>query len=198
MFARARVLVSCLAFVSITAASAQQPDCSAFVRDAFNTSLKSEGASSSKTFHAWECTTEFSSHDDAINSGLDVGVVYQGVPIKIGGTFDKATQDAWKKTHCATKDATSDAASNRLEFIRTFAPEAAALAAKCLDAAYGPRAVYCSLSDGATPVFNAEWRRTAGDNANPVVRRFTVQNGSCSPKLQPKETLVEGGRPAIC
>jgi hypothetical protein len=69
-------------------------DCSEFRRDVFNTSLKITGATSSSSFHRFECSSEFKTHDEAIKSGLSV--IY-GVRLKVGGTFDKAQVDNWKK-----------------------------------------------------------------------------------------------------
>jgi hypothetical protein len=78
-------------------ALAQTQDCTKFVRDAFNTSLTITGAASSASFHRFECSSDFQTHDEAINSGLNVGTVIYGVPLKVGGTFDTTNVDNWKK-----------------------------------------------------------------------------------------------------
>jgi hypothetical protein len=176
-----------------------QQSCEVFVKDAFNTSLRKSGASSSSSFKSWQCTTEFSSHDQAISAGLDVGAVIYGVPVSLGGTFDKSQVDNWKKNNCSEEQRSANQKSASYEFVRTFSPEAATLAAKCLDATMGPRALSCEISGtGKTPVFSAQWRRTDGDAVPPKVKKFTVSGGECKPTFVTDETISEGGRPAIC
>jgi hypothetical protein len=50
----------------------------------------------------WECTTEFKTHDEAINAGLSIGFPVYGVPLSLGGTFSDTQRDTWKREHCST------------------------------------------------------------------------------------------------
>lgn len=59
-------------------------------------------------YTAWQCNSTFKSHDEAINSGLDIGTVIYDVPLKIGGTFDKTQVDKWKEIHCNDKSRVVD------------------------------------------------------------------------------------------
>ncbi len=59
-------------------------------------------------YTAWQCNSNFKSHNEAINGGLDIGTVIYDVPLKIGGTFDKTQVDKWKETHCSDKSRVVD------------------------------------------------------------------------------------------
>jgi hypothetical protein len=175
---------------------AQVKDCGIFVRDAFNTSLKITGSASSSSFHRFECSSEFKTHDEAINSGLSVGTVVYGVPLKVGGNFDTAVVDNWKKTNCSEEDKSAMNSEAAYSFIRTFAPEAAEVAKACLQ----PKAaIQCTFSgEGEDRVFTAEWLRTAGDMNPPVVSDFYVVNGSCKGPLTQGFKFTEGIVAPIC
>ena len=189
--------LSCLLVSS--PASAQVKDCGVFVRDAFNTSLKTTGAASSSSFHRFECSSEFKTHGEAINSGLSVGTVIYGVPVKVGGTFDAADVDNWKKTNCSEEERSASSSETTYSFIRTYSPEAADVAKTCLTGQQKGKAIQCSFSgEGKDRVFTAEWLRTDGDVNPPVVSDFYVVNGSCKGSLTKGFIFTEGIVAPIC
>lgn len=173
------------------AASHVAVDCSVYLRDAFNTSIKKSGAANSEQYRFWQCSSNFKSHDAAINSGLDVGTVVYGVPLQVGGTFDPKYVDKWKHEHCSDEQRSTINTTATFEFVRRFEPALAAVAAKCLgvvEATQISRALFCELTgSGKTPVFSARWRRTDGDTVPPKVRRATIVGGTCTPAFKAKE-----------
>lgn len=59
-------------------------------------------------YDAWQCSSTFKTHDEAINSGLDIGTVIYGVPLKIGGTFDASAREEWRAEHCSQQSRVVD------------------------------------------------------------------------------------------
>ena len=59
-------------------------------------------------FTSWQCQNTFSSHNEAINSGLEVETVVYGVPLKVNGTYDKTKVDIWKQQNCSSQSKVVD------------------------------------------------------------------------------------------
>ena len=197
---RAKAAVALLISVLVPASTgiAQSTDCASVLREAFNTAVRTQSAQSSSSYKAWQCSSDFSSHDDAIKSGLDVGAVIYGVPVKVGGTFDRNQVSTWKSANCSSDQRTASSANATYEFVRTITPEAAALVAKCFPSG---EALACGLTTtGNTAVFTAAWQRQNGAPANaaPKVQSMSVVGGSCQSKFRSGDRLVEGGTARIC
>src|SRR5690349_13749755 len=76
--------------------------CQTVLKDgAFNVRTLSHTASSKDAFRAWQCTTNFHSHDEARSFGIDIGIPVYDVPVQIGGTFDDSQRDTWKSNNCS-------------------------------------------------------------------------------------------------
>ena len=81
-----------------------QNDCNALLKGGVFDHIRVRKASDLRlAIDEWMCTTEFRTHDEAINAGLSVGFPVYGVPLTIGGTFSNTERETWKKTHCQTK-----------------------------------------------------------------------------------------------
>lgn len=187
-----------MSVLTIATSTHAQQDCAAYVRDAFNISVKQNGVSSSSQFRRWQCTAKFSSHNEAIGSGLNVGVVLYGVPLQVGGNFSESQVSSWKEQNCSDLERSADYRQASYEFTKIFAPEAAELAKYCLDS-QRPTALRCTLAgEGADKVFSATWFRSPGDNQAPVVQSFTVRGGACVNAPRRNGQVSDGGTLAIC
>lgn len=174
--------------------------CSDILKPALMTVSRSgQSSQAASAFTAWQCGKSFSSHDEAINAGIDVGVPVYGVPVKVGGTFASHDVDSWRSQNCsqsALKTTSEDATAS---FLMQIAPGVAKEWGRCMAAHYETTPVACEMTPGATPAFKARWRRSGGelDSAVPRVSRFTVANGSCEPLPQGKE-VSDGGIGTLC
>lgn len=68
----------------------------------FNTTTVNQSVGIKNDYNAWLCTTEFRTHQEAHDAGVQIGFPVYDVPIQIGGTFDQSARDTWKKNHCSS------------------------------------------------------------------------------------------------
>lgn len=188
--------------VSLTTVTyaADENICAAPLRAALMTVTQSGSASgSSEASTAWQCSFKFSNHDEAIAAGLNVGAVVYGVPLQIGGTFNKQNTDQWKEENCSnnTKNAAFEAAS--YSYLRQVAPGAMNAYVACIQATANKGALECTLTREPSAL-TIKWRRTDGEleNAAPEVRRLMVTNGSCEPGIPKGAKVLEGGIGSPC
>lgn len=136
----------------------------------------------SSSFKKLQCSSNWSSHQEAINAGIDVGAVVYGVPVEVGGTFDQSEVTQWKSANCSDEDRSADSQSIISEtYIRYDAVNATAMLA-CLQSLFDGQALVCDLNQMPTSVvYNAYWRRTAGESndAAPKVTGFVAGNVNC-------------------
>lgn len=175
-------------------------ECGGVLRDSvFNsTEIRNEGANY-RSFVTWQCATNYTTHDDAISGGLDVGVVVYGVPLTVGGSWGQSQKETWKTENCSSSDLKQSEESATFSLVRTVAPEIVGEWGDCMEAKNLPRALVCDLTRvGDTTVFEAKWRRTEGDDNAPTVTRWAVAGGLCEPPFAIGETFNEGARQAAC
>lgn len=185
---------------SLSEIQADESICSAPLRHALMT-VRSSGASagSNAASVAWQCSFKFSNHDEAINSGVDVGTVVYGVPLKVGGKFDRKQADQWKEQNCSknTQNASFEGAS--YDYLREVAPGAMSAFVTCIQAHASTSALNCSLTREPTAL-TVKWRRSDGESpaAAPKIHRVMVTNGSCQPGFGPGTVVSDGGIGTPC
>lgn len=54
--------------------------------------------------HKISCESEFASSEEALASGLTLGLPIYGVPLKFGLTFDRSKREQWKHDHCTSDE----------------------------------------------------------------------------------------------
>lgn len=108
-----KMLAFLLTFTSSLSSIAAQDKCSDVLKDGiFNVTTVNQSEGIKNDFTTWICTTDFGTHQEAIDSGISIGFPVYGVPVKLGGTFSKAERDTWKRTNCsATIDKSTYSAS---------------------------------------------------------------------------------------
>lgn len=184
------------------AAAADVTQCSAVLQPALKTLITSgKLQSSTDTYTAWQCSQEFKTHNDAIKAGFSVGFPVYGVPVQVGGNFDKTQVDTWKNENCSSSARATSADAATSYFLSELAPGVVPGWNKCIHDLGGSQAVECDFEAASPYVFTARWHRTAGElpSATPKVTRFTVVNGSCAPVLEAgKTTIGEGGEGTSC
>lgn len=80
----------------------------------FNSSYLATSSQASSAYRHWQCTQEFSTHQQALDSGLSVGLPVYGIPIQVGGSFNASTRDSWKRKNCQDTRMNSSS-ENRLQ-----------------------------------------------------------------------------------
>lgn len=82
-------------------------DCDEVLKDGvFNSTTISTSSESEKSFYQYIYSTDFTTHQEAMDAGISIGVPVYGVPVEIGGKFSKQQKDEWKRTHQEYKNET--------------------------------------------------------------------------------------------
>jgi len=194
------LVLSALAFVH-----AQSPDCqecrTVLAGGVFNTTNINKTQAAHDAFTAWECTTNFSSAEEAINAGVSVGVPIYDVPVQIGATFSDSQKKTWKNAHCSNNTSDTQSFSNLVIAMKQAAPEILQAWTKCIENSCGGAhaALACSVtSREGGAIFRANWLRTAGDNAVPKVQFFHAYDAKCAPPIVNNQTISEAGVALKC
>lgn len=180
--------------------SAQQTDCGKVLEAGiFDQTMISTSEASRQTFMAWQCSTEFKTHDEAISAGVSIGVPVYGVPLKLGGTFSSQERQAWKKTHCAASAGTSDYAKTYLELKHLVAPSVIEAWSRCVEVVNQFRpGLKCSVTanDNENVAFAIKYTPLDdADTKRPVVKSSSLSGATLvqSPakqELLPPKTVV--------
>jgi len=118
-----RALLGMLAVGVVATASQQAAACEyIWQRMVFNEETISRNSDVELLLTSRACSEQWSSHNEAIKSGVSVGTVIYGVPVKLGGTFDKDKVKAWKSKNCSSELMHLDD-SKRYTLIRKFVPD---------------------------------------------------------------------------
>jgi hypothetical protein len=196
------------AAVLITAASfvhAQNPDCqecrAVLVGGVFNTTNINKTQAAHNAFTAWECTTNFSTADEAMNAGVSIGVPIYDIPVKIGASFSNSQKSTWKSAHCSNNTSESQSFSNLVVAMKQVAPEILQAWTRCIENSCGSAhaALACSVtSREGGAIFHANWLRTAGDDASPKVQFFHAYDAKCVPPILKSQIISEAGVALKC
>ncbi len=109
-----------LAFAMRSTANAQSQDCNAVLHDGiFDTQWTVKNTNVQKTYEAWTYQMNFGNHNEAIHSGIGIGAIVYGVPIKVDGEFDKNEKEAWFNQHNEYKNWTVSKQENFQKIVRT-------------------------------------------------------------------------------
>ncbi len=167
----------------------------------FNTTEFKDNIQNKESFTAFQCSTNFGSHDEALAAGLTVGTVVYGAPLNVGGNWSQNEKSAWFSENCSAASRKIDFRTSTHIFLRTEAPAVLAAWTTCMTANYQPVVLQCRLVPaGARFVFSALWRRAAGEpvNAAPIVSAWDVHGGKCERPLARKTVINEGGEQTAC
>ncbi len=200
---KSKCLMTFIIFLALGAygrTTAAQEICSAPLNEALKTVRESttyDVGSEAET--AWQCSFNFSSHDEAISFGLDVGTEIYGIPLEVGNNFDKKVVKEWKSEHCSRRAMQASFETATVKYLSEVAPGAMDAFVKCVTETTNRGALSCSLN-GDPAVFTAKWKRSEGEklDATPVVENFTVVNGRCTRNIEKGEKVIEGGIGVSC
>ncbi|MBF0537018.1 MAG: hypothetical protein HQL03_02060 [Nitrospirae bacterium] len=164
----------------------------------FNTTFLSSDANQKQTFNEWLCTTDFNSHNEAINAGVSVGVPIYGVPVRFGGTFSREEKDTWKHTNCSDRASSSEYSLKYSLLIRKVEPKVLETWLSCIKLinSFNP-GLKCSLDDNdkINSFFSVKWNRLDDlDIELPVVKDSLIDGAIISLKNgQSGNELIQKG-----
>lgn len=206
-----RAVFTALALCVSGLSSAQAPDvCKAFLQyPIFSTSTTTTSAQSQESFRLFECSANFKSASDAQKAGISATIPIYDIPVPFSLNWDDNKVESWKSSHCSDTERHSQSGLAYYQAVYATNPVSANDALACYQAqfqvqaeAQSTTAVRCELNETDNAyVFNAVWRRTAGETGPaPVVTSFTEMNSTCSndAALAAGTSLSEGGTPLLC
>lgn len=101
-----------------------EDDCgclSMFNRVVYTNEKLSANTAIQKSYKRVQCSSEYSSHAEAQAAGFELGAEVYGVPLTLGGKFDKNASKQWKKDHCEAEDY-KYSSDDQLSFVKQYAP----------------------------------------------------------------------------
>jgi len=159
----------------------------------FNSTVIEQSASSRQSFTEWQCTSDFATHDEAIDAGVSIGVPIYGVPLKLGGSFSREERDTWKHDHCSNTLSTADYAAKYVLIKKLVAPEILTAWQACMEIAQQYRPVVCNAKapDNAHITYTARWKRAGDlDTVNPVVTSSFVDGATVTGPQPPTQNRL--------
>jgi hypothetical protein len=180
-----------LAALSIAhAPAARAQDCqscdAALARGVFNTTTVVANSDVRTAYTALQCSSEFSTHQDALDAGLSLGMVVYGVPLSIGLNFSEEQRSAWKRDNCSSVVSNTSALESYTRIVQLASPEIlnAWVACKGLCQSVGLRC-WAEPRDAENVVFKAVWNPSQGDEGqNPLVRSSSIAGAVPSHNLR--------------
>lgn len=198
-----RILIAVIIYAVNSSVSAQDLDlCSDVLKHGlFDIDETKESLKDDANFRDWQCSSSFKSHQEALDSGLNIGVVIYGVPLKIGGSWNEAKVSQWKNENCSASSRQMNFATATYRLIRSASPSLLSAWSTCMSNHYAATALQCRFSSqGKKFVFSANWRRTTGEaqSAAPIISEWKVAGGECDPELDVGSRVLEASRQSIC
>jgi len=199
------VAATALSICLVVSAQTAPPDrCADVLRNGvFNIRMVNSTQANSENYRKWECTATFSTHNDAINAGLSVGLELFDVPLKIGGSWAQGAQDTWKQKHCSSDERNASSSSTFYEFVKTADPGILAAWSRCMENNGGSgSAIACSIEKPGNNrlLFKSRWRRTSGEDPSqkPIVSYYHAFDATCDRAWKPGDALAESDTTFTC
>jgi hypothetical protein len=133
-----------------------------------------------ETFYQWLYDMDFQTHDEAISSGLSVGFVVYGVPLQLGGKFDKQQKDQWRREHAQYENRNVSASEKYSILTSTVSATLMNAWLSCEGWELANRVFGAVAVDrgGDTAEVQVFWNPIEGDlGANPVVNSSEIAHG---------------------
>ena len=174
----AAIIVAGSLALLLLSAGTSKADCDAAQTAFIDQTVISQGAAQQNAFENYLYQEHFQTHDEAIKAGIAVGVPVYGVPLQIGGTFDKTTKDAWYQQHQQYAAGASSVQQNFFLLQQSASPVAFAAWAACNDdQAVGLKASLREVGPELL-LLKVNWMPTDGDNKRPKLKKDAEAQGA--------------------
>lgn len=147
----------------------------------FNTTVIHSSTQMEHDFYQFIYASDFSTHDQAINAGIQVGIPVYGIPLQIGGTFSKQQKDTWRSQHAEYRN-DNLTLSQKYDLIQKQVDQTIVRAwLECIYAT-APRVGLTSRFDDGTPeapILIISWMPLPGDTGGlPKVISSSISGGA--------------------
>lgn len=175
----------------------------------FTTQTTQSSQVTKDSFRLLQCAVSWKNSSEAQSAGVDITVPIYDLPVPISANWDNTKVEQWKTQNCSAEERNSQANLKYHSAVYAVEPVSAKTGLECFDRAFKAEAdiaagaaLRCTLTETpAAYVFEARWRRTAGETANPPkVQTFTAINTTCPNlnDLAANTAISEGGVPLLC
>jgi hypothetical protein len=174
-------------------------DCNALLAGGVFNQLRLRTASDIRlAIFDWECTTEFKTHDEAINAGLSIGFPVYGVPLQLGGTFSDTQRDTWKREHCATHSVNmSDQQQKELEVL-VASKDILATYTRCIEATSYGLSLRLEEASNCDMTLFARYVPNSASDKPPKVTSFVPTGATCPNAPTKGASIPYGGLAFAC
>lgn len=201
-----------LVAVSLPATSFGQQlanQCKVFLdKPVFTTTTVSSSQATRDSFRLLQCSANWKSASEAQSAGIDVTIPIYDIPVPFNLNWSDQKVEQWKSANCSVQERDNQANLRYYQAVYSVDPVTAKAALECFDKGFkaevdlsSTSALRCTLTEtSAAYVFEARWRRTAGETGPPpTVYEFTTINTSCNGESLAKgQSISEGGTPVLC
>lgn len=164
----------------------------------FNTTTVVSDSRVSTDFEAWQCKSDFRTHEEARDAGVGIGVLIYGVPVTASGTFSESIRTTWKSQHCDQQRLRYSAADYRKLIESSVSDKlmSAWVSCKKTRPTTGLRCDLSAVGDAAS--FFAQYApNSAADKAPSVQGAIAVTGLSCT-GIRDLKTVTFGGNIIAC
>lgn len=177
-------LIVICSFNNITMAQ----DCDQVLKDGvFNSTAISTRSDLAKSFYQYIYNTDFTTHQQAIDAGISIGVPVYGIPVQFGGTFSKQQKDEWKRTHQEYKNETMTLSQKYNAILKFASPDILESWNKCIYYTRTKVGLYGWIESisSKSAVLHVSWNPIAGDRGvAPIVQTSNIVGGLRSDNSQ--------------
>lgn len=118
-----------------------------------------------------QCAASWKSAAEAQSAGIEATVPIYGFKVPFSANWDNSKVEEWKTSNCTAEERSSQANLRYYNAVYSVDPVSAKTALECFDRAFkaevdlaSASALRCGLTEtNAAYVFEAKWRRTAGE-----------------------------------
>lgn len=155
------------------------------------------------SFKLMQCSSNWKSASDALQSGIEATVPIYNIPVPFTANWDSSKVEQWKSENCSDEERKSSYVGSLFKTLYSVNPISARAAVECVKIQSDSEAIRCGTSESEnTVVFNAEWRRTAGElpGAAPKIRSISYDNAQClnAQDFATGQEVIEGGISLLC
>lgn len=197
-------LAAVITLVPYSQAIAQSDICASFLtnpiftREVYDRDLKSDNQ-----FKALQCAANWKSSSEAQAAGIDAKIPIYDLVVPFTANWNQSKVEQWKSTNCSSTDRSAVYEEKLYQSSLKISPVSAEAALQCAKAQIDTKALRCQVTEAeGTIIFEAEWRRTAGEksDAAPRVTSMSIVSANClnAADLGPGTVLVEGGKSLLC
>lgn len=190
--------------VSMLPAIASADVCSEIIQNpVFTKETIKKNENTQTNFKRMLCSSSWRSASDATSAGVEATIPIFDLAIPFTANWDNTKVEQWKRKNCSAEERSGSYVTSLYKSTYEINPISAKAALECAKSMANADAVRCSISDNENAiVFNAEWRRTSGEELNsaPKIISLTYDNATClnDADFTNDKPILDGGISLLC